>query len=320
MAESPVHWLQLVISLPTNRATGRMRIWRAIKALGCASLRDGVYLLPDEARHRSSLEELAEETRREGGTAWLLRSVSCDPADPARHAMLFDRAEQYAKWMSELAAARRALPGLSRQEGTKTQRHLGRALEALQAIDFFPGAESQQAVKAWREFVEEFGAIISPGEPRPVAGQIRKLDARLYQGRRWATRKDLWVDRVACAWLIRRFIDPAAQLLWLASTKDCPPDALGFDFDGATFAHVGRLVTFEVLLTSFSLDADPALARLAAMVHSLDLQEAPTTEARGFEFILAGAKHRLDDDDRILEEIGKALDSLYSYFQREVPA
>jgi hypothetical protein len=320
MADSNQHWLQLVISLPTNRATARMRIWRAIKALGCASLRDGVYLLPDEPKHRESLDELVQETRKEGGTAWLLRSSNCDPADAATYSGLFSRADEYGKWMGELTDARRTLASLSRQEAVKTQRQLSRVLEALESIDFFPSTEGQLAQAAWREFLDEIGAIISPDEPRAAVGAVRKLDARHYQGRRWATRKDIWVDRVACAWLIRRFIDRSSQFLWLSSTKDCPPDALGFDFDGATFTHVGRLVSFEVLMASFSLGDDPALQRLAAMVHSLDMEESPTTEARGFEFILSGARHRLGSDDQVMQEIGSVLDSLYSHFQREVTA
>ena len=101
------------------------------------------------------------------------------------------------------------------------------------------------------------------------------------------------------------------------SVDDCPPDALGFDFDGASFTHVGELVTFEVLMATFSLSRDAALRRIAAMVHSLDTEGEPTAEARGFEFILNGARHRLQNDDQVLQEIGTALDSLYSHFQRE---
>ena len=318
MVDSNPHWLQLVISLPTNRATARMRIWRAIKALGCASLRDGVYLLPDEDRHRSPLEELVEETRKEGGTAWLLNSSSCDPADAQSNTALFSRVDEYEKWMAEVTATRWTLSGLSRQEAVKIQRQLGRSLEAIHSVDFFPGPASQQADEVWREFQDAISTIISPDEPRQSVGAIRKLDLRLYQNRRWATRKDIWVDRVACAWLIKRFIDPAAQFLWLPSINDCPPDALGFDFDGATFTHVGKLVSFEVLMASFSLGEDPALQRLATMVHALDMKQPPTTEARGFEFILSGARHRLDNDDKVLGEMGSVLDSLYSHFQRDL--
>ena len=113
-------------------------------------------------------------------------------------------------------------------------------------------------------------------EPRArAARRLPRQSVCDYQARIWATRKHLWVDRVASAWLIRRFIDAQAQFLWLDSPEDCPADALGFDFDGATFTHVGDKVTFEVLLESFGLDSDNALTRLAALVQKPALAPLP---------------------------------------------
>jgi hypothetical protein len=122
---------------------------------------------------------------------------------------------------------------------------------------------------------------------------------------------------VASAWLIRRFIDPDARFLWLESPSDCPADALGFDFDGARFTHVGERVSFEVLLASFGLEEDRGLARLAALVHMLDVGGEPVPEASGFEAMLSGARQRLegvDGDDRLLAEMSLVLDSLHTWF------
>ena len=130
----------------------------------------------------------------------------------------------------------------------------------------------------------------------------------------WATRRHIWVDRVACAWLIQRFIDPSARFLWLETPAECPADALGFDFDGATFTHVADRVSFEVLLASFGLDENRGLVRLGAMVHVLDVGGAAAPEAAGFEAMLAGARKRLPDDDALLAEVGAVLDSLYAHF------
>ena len=94
-------------------------------------------------------------------------------------------------------------------------------------------------------------------------------------------------------------------------------DALGFDFDGAAFTHIGDKVTFEVLIASFGLDEDRGLARLAALVHSLDVGGASYPEAAGFDAILAGARSRLPNDDALLNEIGPVLDSLYAHFGKE---
>jgi hypothetical protein len=158
---------------------------------------------------------------------------------------------------------------------------------------------------------------LSPDEPQETQGGIARLDRERYRGRTWATRRRLWVDRVASAWLIRRFIDPDARFKWLAKPSDCPKSSLGFDFDGATFTHVGDRVTFETLLASFDLEGDPALMRLGALVHQLDVGGEPVAEASGFEAVMAGARERLNDDDALLTEMSAVLDSLYAHFARE---
>jgi hypothetical protein len=120
---------------------------------------------------------------------------------------------------------------------------------------------------------------------------------------------------VASAWLIQRFIDRKPRFVWLGKPEDCSRKALGFDFDGASFTHVGDRVTFEVLMASFGLEEDPALARLATLVHALDVGGEPVPEAAGFEAVLAGARERVADDDALLAEMGVVLDSLYMHFQ-----
>jgi hypothetical protein len=127
------------------------------------------------------------------------------------------------------------------------------------------------------------------------------------------------VDRVASAWLIRRFIDTKARFLWLKSPAACPKRALGFDFDGARFTHIGERVTFEVLMCSFGLEEDRGLLRLGEMVHTLDVGGEPIPEASGFEAMLAGARDRGASDDELLEQIGSVLDSLYAHFGKNKP-
>ena len=307
-------WLALIVSLPSASGTARMRIWRAVKAMGCAALRDGVYLLPAQAEQASQLQALADEALQEGGQAWLLQVHALDMAEQATFQALFDRAADYVPWLEELAQARQTLCTLGTTELQRLQRKQARAYEAIRKIDFFPGETSIRAEAQWRDFANAIEAVQSPDEPHATAGRIARRDRMQYQGRVWATRHHLWVDRVASAWLIQRFIDPHARFLWLDSPADCPPDALGFDFDGATFSHVGERVTFEVLLTSFGLEGDRGLSRLGAMVHALDVGGAATPEASGFEAVLAGARKRWPDDDALLADIGGVLDSLHAHF------
>jgi hypothetical protein len=307
-------WLLLVISLPTASATARMRVWRAVKALGCAALRDGAYLLPENADQATQLRELADETRQEGGQSWMLRVQAPDKEESAALRALFDRSADYAEWLAELSDARQTLSKLGLSEANRLLRRHERTYEAIRRIDFFPDTTSAGAQAQWRDFSNAIEAILSPGEPHPTTGSIPRRDPTHHQGHVWATRRHLWVDRVACAWLIKRFIDPHARFLWLNDPADCPADAMGFDFDGATFTHVGNRVSFEVLVASFGLDENRGLNRLGAMVHALDVGGAAIPEAAGFEAVLTGARKRLADDDALLDEIGNVLDSLYAHF------
>jgi hypothetical protein len=135
-----------------------------------------------------------------------------------------------------------------------------------------------------------------------------------YQGARWATRKRPWVDRIASAWLIRRFIDRQARFEWLDAPADCPSDAHGFDFDGAEFTHVGDLVTFEVLLVAFGAEDDRGLVGVGRLVHYLDVGGETVPEASGFEAVLAGLRASCPDDDALLEAVMPVLDALHLHY------
>src|SRR5574341_1747883 len=135
-------WLAFVVSLPSAAATARMRIWRAVKALGCAALRDGTYLLPAQAEHAAQLQTLADEAQQEGGQAWLLRVHAQDMAEQATYQALFDRTADYAPWLDELAQARQLIPALPAAELQRLQRRRARTYEAIRKIDFFPGEAS----------------------------------------------------------------------------------------------------------------------------------------------------------------------------------
>jgi len=308
------HWQLLIVSLPSNSTTLRMRIWRTLKALGCAPLRDGVYLLPWTAALEEQLRGLADEVAREQGTAWLPAVQARSKAEDEAYRALFDRAAEYREWTRAAADAGQALAGMQPQDVQRTLRKLRREYDALRSIDYFPNDASARAEAAWTELAKAAEQRLAPGEPQAAADAIVRRDPGAYRGRTWATRRRLWVDRVASAWLIRRFIDPDARFLWLDAPGDCPADALGFDFDGAAFTHAGPRVTFEVLAASFGLDGDPGLARLGAMVRALDVGEGFVPEAVGFEAVLAGARRRLVDDDALLAEIGGVLDSLHTHF------
>jgi hypothetical protein len=306
MNQSPNNWLSLVSTLPARNTAARMRLWRAIKTLGCATLRDGVYLLPSNARTDEALHTLASEVRGAGGSAEVLRIVA-DAAQQTAFLRLFDRGEDYGRM---LASIRDALAAAD----PRTAHALRREFNAIAATDHFPGDARRQVEAALAELT-----AIASGEPRPGHGALSRLASADFQGKTWATRKNLWVDRMACGWLIRRFIDRKAKFVWLDNPKKCPKSALGFDFDGAAFTHVADKVSFEVLVISFGLDSDPAIVRIAAIVHCLDVGGAPVAEAAGIEAVLAGLRTSMPNDDKRLAEAARVFDSLYNNYSQETP-
>jgi hypothetical protein len=312
IAGMPIRWLLFTTSLSGRAAsTARVRLWRALKDLGVGSLRDGVSLLPATAGTRAAFETLAREVGAEGGTAWLLELPAQTPPVDETLTGLFDRSADYAELLQTLTLVATELTMLDEGAARRALRQAAKSLADVERSDFFPGPSRDQARAALAGLEAEINRQYSPQEPSPGSGEVQRLDAAAFQGRLWATRRHLWVDRVASAWLIRRFVDPGARFLWLAAPADCPPDALGFDYDGADFSHVGDKVTFEVLLASFGLDTDPGLTRLGQLVHSLDAGGLPVAEAAGFEAMLAGLRDAAADDDALLAAATPLLDALH---------
>jgi hypothetical protein len=303
----------LIASLPGENASSRMRTWRALKAQGAVLLRDGVYLLPGGAERRAALMAVAQDVRQSGGTAHLLQTEAPEGEDfPA----LFDRSAEFGELIADIAACRAALAVASLPETLKQTHRLGKGLAQLAAIDFFPGEAQRQAEAALSALRAAVQALQWPDEPHAKSGEIKRLAVADFQGRLWATRARPWVDRLACAWLIRRFIDPQAQIRWLADPARCPKKALGFDFDGARFSHVGARVSFETLLASFGLET-PALLRLGALVHYLDVGGVQPAEAAGIERVLAGMRGAITDDDQLLAVAGSVFEGLWAAYERQ---
>jgi hypothetical protein len=306
-------WLLLVTSLPTENATVRMRAWRTLKASGAAVLRDGVYLMPDLGNCRGTLEAIATDVVAGAGTALVLPTQ--EPPG-AQFRTLFQRDAEYAALQAELRAIRDALTPHNAAESLKPIRKLRKSLTNAVAIDFFPGEAARLCEAAMQELEQAAARALSPNEPVPGAGAIARCSLAQYQGRTWATRRRPWVDRLASAWLIRRFIDASANILWLDTPQDCPADAIGFDFDGAQFSHVDGMVSFEVLLASFGLESK-ALLRLGALVRFLDVGGVQTPEALGIESVMAGMRDTMADDDILLAAASAVFNGLLHSFTLE---
>ncbi|MEI7536087.1 MAG: chromate resistance protein ChrB domain-containing protein [Comamonadaceae bacterium] len=305
-------WLILTATLPTRPSALRVRVWRALKATGAGTLREGVYLLPSDAPTAQALwdmEHLIQESRVD---AHMLVVDARDKTQEMAFRALFDRSELYAELLQSIKEVRRTIKSSSEIELHKALRGIEQQLHAAQAIDFFPGQSSEKASAALLALRSEVKRHLSPGEPRPRTQTMQRLAIEAFQGRTWATRKRPWIDRLASAWLIQRFVDKSAKFVWLTNLKKCPKTALGFDFDNARFTHVGDRVTFEVLAHTFGLDTDIGIQRLFELVHYIDIGGIPVDEAAGVETIVRGLQAQHAKDDALFDASLSIFDSLYT--------
>jgi hypothetical protein len=260
------------------------------------------------------LEEQAVEIQTGGGVVYILPLDAESPEQAASLVALFDRTAEYQDAIQSVNAFKRELVKLRESEARQKLTAMGREVSAIVERDFFPGEARAQMENAVADAEAALNARFAPDEPHPARQKIRRREKADYRGRTWATRERLWIDRVASAWLIRRFIDSSAKFVWLKHVKDCPKRALGFDFDGAEFSHADNKVTFEVLVASFGLEQDSGLGRMGALVHQLDVGGIPTAEGPGFAAIMTGARALQPDDDALLKVMTPVLDSLYATY------
>ena len=305
-----ISWLILTATLPTAPSGLRVRVWRALKATGAGALREGVYVLPESAATAGQLRALEQTIVEAGAQAYLLVVQARDAEQEAAFKGLFDRTEAYEDLMQSARELQRQRSAMAEASLRRQMRALEQQLHGLQATDFFPGPASGQAGQALAELRRQIELQLSADEPAASLTPIEPRRRADYQGRTWATRQRPWVDRLATAWLVVRFIDDSPRFIWLADAKRCPRAALGFDFDGATFTHVGDKVTFEVMAESFGLLDDPALRRLAAIVHCIDVGGVAVDEAAGLEMLVRGLQARHDNDDELLAAAIPMFDAL----------
>jgi len=307
-------WLVYVASLPMDDPAARMRVLRTLEAMGCALLREGVYLLPDTPPNRQGLSRLSEHTLRISGSAHVLHVTSADPEQERSLKKLFDRAAKYEELIKIIEGLR---AGFGISEPSAIARVLNkqrREFESISALDFFDSPLKEKAARVLRETEAEVRKRMFPDAPKS-GGRLTQT-GRYYFKRTWASRKPLLADRLGSGWLIRRFIDPEATLMWLDKSQACPSTAVGFGFEGATFFNSKDKVTFQELLTRFGLDDNATLARIGALLHYLDAGGAPVAEAAGVETLLQGARRRCNSDEELFTESEKTFDLLYeAYFE-----
>jgi hypothetical protein len=307
-------WLLLIVSLPPQPSSLRVRTWRKLRSLGAVPLKNSVYLLPFSAEAYERFQWLTQEVQKGGGEANLLKVDRIENMKSSDLIRLFQEARDR-EYASLAERYRRLLRGLERKTGSRSRSPRGEALEQLskefdrlRQIDFFDAPGAREVLRL-KETVEMH--LRSREEPPPPNRQPETPLAEL-RGRRWVTRPRPHVDRLASAWLIKRFIDPEAEFLF-APSDEFPPDSIPFDTLGAEFGHQGEDCTFETLLKRFGL-SDQRLSYLAGIVHEVDLrdQKFPREEARGIDLAIRGLVTALKDDHELLAHGITLFDGLYA--------
>jgi hypothetical protein len=307
-----MQWLALTYSLPSGpNSSPRVTLWRRLRRLGAVTVSGGAYLLPDREACREAFQWLAQEIRQAQGEALILHVAHVEGLSDAEVIQLFHaaRRKDYAELEAEVVALEQQLARdqIARGAALEGLERLRRRLSELSRIDYFDAPEGGQ-------LAARLSQLATALAPPSHAQAVTPAAVAAYRGRRWATRPRPHVDRLACAWLIRRFIDPAAVIVYTA-TPD--PDDVSFDSEGGTFTHTGGLCTFETMIRAFALD-DPALQTVAEIVHAIDLNDGlyAHPEIAGLAVVLEGWLH-VDASDEAREAWGRALfEGLYQALAR----
>jgi hypothetical protein len=323
-------WILLIHQLPPKPTNLRVRIWRKLQKLGAVAIKNSVYVLPATEKAHEHFQWLKQEIESAGGEAAVFRAGSVEGATDNEIIAAFRNArnEEYAA----ISAALDGLTGAIREQSRGKHLSAGRLaaheteidklhteLERVAANDFFDASGKAAAFAAYERCQKAIRATQGPvtkvTQSQTKAGT---LDLAKYQGRRWVTRRNLHIDRLASAWLIKQFIDKRPRFYFVVD-EETVDDAIPFDMFGAEFTHHGEDCTFETMLKRFGLAENKGLREIAEIVHDIDLKDDKfhRLEAAGLNAIIDGLSHLLRDDRKLLQQSGLVFDGLYALLSKE---
>ena len=300
-------WLLLLYSLPTNRNTERVAVWRRLKKMGAVQIKTSTYLLPDEPAQYEQFQWLAKQIRDYGGDSTLVRAQEIEGLTKDNVTSLFNAArdKEYSQLRKSLQSFIARRKKLDAELAAAELERLTRQFRELRQIDFFDSARGH-----------DIAMLLRRAEGPRRSRQLEVLDAKQYRGKTWLTRPRPEIDRVGSAWLISKFIDPKAKFVF-APIAQAVPDAVPFDMLDAEFSHHGNNCTFETLTKRFAI-SDKSVVKIGEMIHDADLDDArfQRVEAVGIDRVLKGwAKEGLPDEE-ILRRGFECFEALYSFLQR----
>ena len=320
-AKGAQRWLLFVHQLPSSPSNLRVRTWRRLQQLGAIPIKQAVYVLPDRPTAREDFEWLKAEVKAAGGEASVFAADNVDAWSDDALIEEFRRSAQdaYTALAGEVDKVLKRANSARRARGTRAP-SIRRLLEifrerltAIEAIDFF-GSAGRDRVKTLLKQLEE--RVSDTRGPAVSAKSVSPADPNTYSRRLWVTRPRPGVDRMASAWLIRRFIDPMARFGFAADRDAVPADAIPFDMFGVDFSHQGEGCTLETLCAVFGIE-EPAVAKLATIVHDLDLKDGKfgAPEANTVGTLIDGLQLTHAEDEALLTHGMALFDALFRGFE-----
>ena len=315
-------WLLLIHLIPPKPDYFRVKIGRRLGRVGAVAIKNSVYVLPATEQTMEDFQWILREIFEGGGEASICRSTFVDGLTDAEIVRLFHeaRSREYDEIVIDAKATLKTVPAgrrLSPEQRTAVDDALSKLRKryaTIAKVDFF-GAKNRSAAS---EILDSIETRLRPPNAEPSA-QAQVLERGQLRGRTWLTRQGIFVDRIASAWLIRRFLDPDARFKFVAPQGYRPKAGeLRFDMFDAEFTHEGDRCTFETLLRRFDL-GDPALGEIAEIVHDIDLKDDKfeRQDAAGIERVLAGIAAAYPEDAARLERGAAVFDDLYALFRKE---
>jgi hypothetical protein len=315
-------WLLLIHQLPSKPAYLRVKVWRRLQALGAVTVKNAVYALPASEQSQEDFEWLLKEIFESGGEAMICEARLIDGLSDSDIRGLFNTARDAG--YAEIADEARALSAkLGETPSTEARADFMAQFTRLKsrhaqtvAIDFFD-ANGRQAVEGLVRGLAQ--SLAEHAMEKPANEPASKPNIENLKGRVWVTRIGVHVDRIACAWMVRRFIDQSATFKFVQPKGYVPePTELRFDMFDAEFTHEGDRCSFEVLIGRAGLD-DPALTAIAEIIHDIDLKDEKfgREEAPGVKTLINGICADARDDEQRLARGAAMFDDLYAVFHRK---
>jgi hypothetical protein len=300
-------WLLLIHQLPPEPLYLRAKIRNRLARVGALALKNSVYVLPARASCLEDFQWIAQEAVAGGGEAFVCEGTFVVGVDDAKLTELFRRAAA-AGYESLLADLGRVRPPLAADERTR----IGKRLDEVKAVDFFDAPQ--------RKEVETMIGKLE--QPAPPSARSALKSATVAPGRTWVTRRDPHVDRLASAWLIRRFLDPRARFRFVDPQRETlKRGEIGFDMVGGTYTHEGDDCTFETLVRRFAI-RDAGVRAIAEIVHDLDIKDdrygRPATS--GVAQLVAGLTASYPDDVERVRRAIALFDDLHASFNQATAA